>query len=75
MSFPFEDRLEDDRDERDADEDRRDGKRGLVLEVVVENLDVQRHGVRLAADVTGDDGDRAELADRARGAEDRAVRE
>src|SRR5688500_3538634 len=75
MGLPFEERLENDRDQRDADQDRRDRERGLVLEVVVEDLDVQRDGVRLAADVTGDDRDRAELADRARGAEDRAVRE
>src|SRR6188508_3087196 len=42
MRFPFEDGLHRDRDERDRDQDRRDGERRLVLEVVVENLDVQR---------------------------------
>ena len=41
--------------------------------VVVEDLDVQRHRVGLAADVAGDHRDRAELAHRARVAQQHAV--
>ena len=41
--------------------------------LVVEDLDVQRHGVGLAADVAGDDRHRAELAHGAGVAEDHAV--
>ena len=43
------------------------------LIVVVENLDMQRHRVGLAADVAGHDRHRAELAHRARVAEQHAV--
>ena len=52
---------------------RRDGERRREVVLVVEDLDVQRHRVGLAADVAGDDRHRAELAHRARVAEDHAV--
>src|SRR5678815_218930 len=70
---PLDEVLERERHERQAREQRRDRERGRELVFVVEDLDVQRHGVGLAADVAGDDADRAELAHRARVAEDDAV--
>ena len=42
------------------------GEGGDEVVLVVEDLDMQRHGVGLAADVAGDHRDRAELAHRAR---------
>ena len=52
---------------------RRDRERARVVVFVVENFDVERERVGLAADVSGDDRDRAELSQRARGAEHHAV--
>ena len=60
-------------DEREHDEQRRDRERRLVLVLVVEDLDVERQRVGPAADVARDDRDRAELAHRARVAQDDAV--
>ena len=65
--------LERERHQRQHGEQRRDRERRRELVFVVEDLDVQRHGVGLAADVAGDDADRAELAHRPRVAEDDAV--
>jgi hypothetical protein len=73
LDAPLDDELEHQRDEREAREQRRDRERGCELVLVVEDLDVQRHRVGLAADVARDDADRAELAHRARVAEDHAV--
>ena len=69
----FHDCLQHKRDEREKREQRRDSERRLELVFVVENLDVQRQRVRQAADVSRDDRHRAELAHRARVAEDDAV--
>ena len=51
------------------------GERGGELVFVVEDLDVQRQRVGRAADVPGDHGHRAELAHRARVAQDHAVQQ
>src|SRR4051812_574529 len=57
-------------DERQDREQRGHGERGLVLVLVVEDLDVKGQGVGAAADVAGDHGHGAELAHRAGGAQD-----
>ena len=70
---PLDDVLQHQRDQRQRGQQRRDGERRGELVFVVENLDVQRHRVGLAADVAGDDRHRAELAHRPRVAQDHAV--
>src|SRR5688572_1681489 len=70
---PFERALEDERDERERREERGDGEGGDEIIFVVEDLDVQRHRVGLAADMARDDRDRAELAHRAGVAQEDAV--
>src|SRR5690606_32680664 len=72
---PLEDGLDDERDERQQREQRRQRERGDPVVLVVEDLDLQRDRVRLAADVAGDDGGGAELAHRARVAQQHAVEE
>src|SRR3954453_9066470 len=72
MSFVeviFQNGLGDQRDQRQHCRQRGDRERRDELVFVVENLDQQRHGVGLAADMAGDDGDRAELANCERVAE------
>ena len=61
------------RDHRNHAQQGRHRERAGVVVLVVENLDVKRQGVGLAANVSGDDGDRAELAQRAGGAQHHAV--
>src|SRR4051812_2968335 len=70
---PFEDGLEDKRDDPEAGENgcRRECADGVI--VIVEHLDVKRQSVGQAADVAGDHGNRAELTHRARIAEQDAV--
>ena len=72
---PFDQRLDDQRDDREQRQQR--GHRECADEVVlvVEDLDVQRHGRGQPADVAGDDRHRAELAHRARVAQDDAVQQ
>ncbi len=67
--------LGDERDEGEEREERGHREGGLELVLVVEDLDVEGQGVRLAADVPRDDRHRAELAHRPRVAEDDAVEE
>ena len=71
--LPFHDRLDRQGHQGQHRQQRghREGRHEIVL--VVQDLHLQRNGVRLAPDVAGDDGDRAELAHRARVAEDHAV--
>src|SRR6478672_10042768 len=57
---PLDEVLERERHERQAGEKRRDRERRRELVLVVKDLDVQGHGVGLAADVARDDADRAE---------------
>src|SRR5262245_46300899 len=72
---PLDHGLRDERHEGEEGEERRDCERGLEVVLVVEDLDVQRERVRLAADVAGDDRHRAELAHRPGVAQDHAVQE
>src|SRR5689334_2233701 len=52
---PLEQRLGEQRQQREQCEDRRHRERGLELILVVEDLDVERQRVGLAADVSRDD--------------------
>ena len=61
------------RHEREHREQRRERERGDEVVFVVEDLDVERQRVRLAADVAAHDRHGAELAHRPRVAEDHAV--
>src|SRR5882724_273319 len=70
---PLERRLGGEGDQGQQRQQRGDGEGGDEVVLVVEDLDVQRHGVGLAADVAGDHGDGAELAHRARVAQQHAV--
>src|SRR5436305_6332062 len=54
--------LHDQRDQRQHRQQRRNRKRRHELIFIVENLDQERHGVGLAADMARHHGDRAELA-------------
>ncbi len=71
--LPLDQTLEHQRHQRQASEQRGHGEGGREVVLVVENLDVQRHGVGLAADVPGHDRHRAELAHGAGVAQDHAV--
>src|SRR5689334_8432565 len=62
----FERCLGDQRYQREQRQERRNRKRRGELILVVENLDMQRHAVGLAADMAGHHRDGAELAHRAR---------
>src|SRR3954452_6439081 len=73
VEVTFENGLCDQRDQRQHCEQRSDREGGDELVFVVENLDQQRHGVGLAADVARHDRDRAELAHRTRVAEQDAI--
>ena len=65
--------LHGERDEGEEGEQRGDREGGAVHVLVVENLDLQRHGVGLAADLAGDHRHGAELAHGAGVAEKHAV--
>jgi hypothetical protein len=70
---PFDQRLGGQRDEREQSEQRRDRERGDEIVLVVEDLDVQRHGVGQPANVARHHGHGAELAHGARVAQQHAV--
>src|SRR5512134_708753 len=70
---PFEQRLEDKGDQRKKRKKRGDRESGDPVVLIVEDLDVERHGVGDAADVAGDDRDPAELAHRPGIAEKHAI--
>ncbi|EWS63673.1 hypothetical protein Y695_03093 [Hydrogenophaga sp. T4] len=70
---PLHHALDHQRDQGQQGQQRGDGKRGHRLVLVVEHLDVQRHGVGLAADVARDHAHGTELAHGARVAQDHAV--
>ena len=72
-SPPLDGALRDQRHDGEERQQRRDGEGGLELVLVVEDLHVQRQRVGQAADVAGDDRDRAELPHRPRVAQDDAV--
>src|SRR3982750_2178969 len=72
---PLERGFEREGDEREKSKERGDGKGGDKVVVIVESLNLQRHGVGLAADVTGNDADRSKLAHRASVAQQHAVKE
>src|SRR4051812_28005952 len=73
VQAPFQDGLHDQRDQRQNRQQRGNRKRRYELVFVVENLDQQRHGVGLAADVARHHGHRAELAHRTGVAQQHAV--
>ena len=72
---PLEIGFEDERYQREQRKQRRDREGGDEVILVVEHLDMERHGVGLAADMARDDRDRAELAHRAGAAQDDAVKQ
>src|SRR3954470_18346212 len=65
--------LHDQRDQRQHRQQRRNRKRRYELIFVVENLDQQRHGIGLAADMARHDRHRAEFAHGARIAQQHAI--
>src|ERR1039458_9924670 len=65
LGLPFEKFLERQGDDRDHAEQRRDGEGAGIIVLVIEDLDVQRQRIGLAAYVAGHDRYRAELAQRA----------
>src|SRR5438067_11376644 len=64
--LPLERGLERERDKGEKSKDRCNGKGGDKIIVIVKCLDLKRHGVGFAADVTRNDAYRRELADRPR---------
>ena len=70
---PFDERLDDERHDRQQRQQRGHGECADEVVLVVQDLDVQRHRGRQAADVAGHDRHGAELAHRARVAENHAV--
>src|SRR4051812_7361978 len=72
---PLDERLEDEGDESEEGEERGGGEGADEVVFVVEDFDVERQGVGLAADVSRNDGYGAEFAHRAGVAEDDAVEE
>ena len=75
LLLPFDQGLEGQGDDREQREHRRHREAGRERVLVVQDLDVQRQRVGLAPDVAGDHRHRAELAHRARVAEDEAVQQ
>src|SRR5262249_53340280 len=63
---PFEKRLGTERHQRQHGQQRGDGKGAHIIIFVVQHLDVQRHGVREAADMPRHHRHRTEFAHRAR---------
>src|SRR5262249_56055483 len=61
------------RDQRQQRQQRGDSEGGDEVVLVVEDLDMQRHGVGLATNVAGNNGDSTELAHRPRIAQQHAV--
>ena len=75
FGLPFHICFENQRNQGQQRQERSDGKGGGELVLVIENFNVQRHGVRLAANVAGDNRHRAELAHCAGVAEDDAIQQ
>ena len=71
--FAFEQALRGERHEGEERQQRSDGEGGGEIIFVIEDFDMQRHGVGQAAYMAGDDRDRAELAHGARIAQEHAV--
>src|SRR3546814_6422701 len=67
--------LYDQRHQRQCSQQRRDGERRHEIILIIEDLDVERHGVRLAPDMAGYDRHRAELTHSPRVAEQNAVKQ
>src|SRR4051812_32029239 len=72
---PLQERLGCKRDDGQESEERSDGKSRDEVVLIVENLNVKRHGVGHPADVSGDDRHRAELAHGAGIAEQNTVKQ
>src|SRR4029079_4020797 len=70
---PLERGFEREGDEGEKSKERRDGKGGDKVIVIVKCLDLKRHGVGLAADVTGNDADCPKLPHRPSVAQQHAV--
>src|ERR1700712_1425550 len=73
VQMPFENGLCNQRDQRQHGEKRSNRERRYELIFIVENLNQQRHGVGLAADVSGYHRHRAELTHRARVTQQHAI--
>src|SRR6266545_1123342 len=71
--FPFQEAFDPEGAQREQREQARHGEGGGAVVFVVELFHPQRHGIRQARDVAGDDRDRAEFAHRAGVAKDDAV--
>ena len=71
--FPFQNGFQNQRDDRQARQERSQGKRGGGIVLIVINLDLQGHGDGFPAKMAGDDRNRAEFAHCAGVAEDHAV--
>src|SRR6185437_1434179 len=75
VEMPLENGLHHQGDQRQHGQQRSDRERRYELICVVEYFNQQRHGVGLAADVTGDDGHRAEFAHRTGVAKQHAIQQ
>src|SRR3954452_2005546 len=73
VELPFEDGFRDQRDQRQHGQQRSNRERRHELIFIIEDFNQQRHGVGLAADVPGYHRYRAELAHRARVAQQYAI--
>ena len=72
---PLERGFEREGDDGEEGKERGDGEGGDKVVVIVKCLHLERHGVGLAADVTGNDADRSKLSHRPRVAQQHAVEE
>src|SRR5438270_2002109 len=72
---PLERGLEREGDDGEEGEKRSNGEGGDKVVVIVESLNLERHGVGLAADVTGNDADCPKLPHRPRVAQQHAIEE
>src|SRR5450759_3564864 len=75
VTSAFNERLHNERCDREQHKQRCDRECAHKVVLIVENLDMQRHRVREAPDMARDDGDCAELTHGARIAEDDAVQQ
>src|SRR6476620_6806126 len=71
---PFERGLERKSEDREEREERGNGEGGDKVVVIVESLNLKRHGVGLAANMTRNDADGSKLSHRARVAQEDAVK-
>src|SRR5437763_2900230 len=72
---PLERGFEREGDDGQKSEERRNGKGGDKVVVIVKSLNLERHGVGLAADVTGNDADCPKLPHRPCVAQQHAIEE